>query len=135
MSNFQLKVGEVLGFKYQRFISAQKAIAISDPKTYYAERDKLDSQIKEDIATRIYEDLYVVLTNGASFMTNKEVHYPPQKINDVVLDLVASLAEELSDIVNLVFPDDFMKIADSKLVIKQKGDAINIGTSGVAPTV
>ena len=135
MSNFQLKVGEVLGFKYQRFISAQKAMAISDPKTYYSQRDKLDSQIKEDIATKIYEDLFEVLTKGASFMTNKDVQYPPQKINDVVLDLVASLAEELADIVNLVFPDDFMKIADSKLVIKQKGDAINIGTSGVAPTV
>ena len=135
MSNFQLKVGEVLGFKYQRFISAQKAMAISDPKTYYTQRDKLDSQIKEDIATKIYEDLFEVLTKGASFMTNKDVQYPPQKINDVVLDLVASLAEELADIVNLVFPDDFMKIADSKLVIKQKGDAINIGTSGVAPTV
>ena len=68
-------------------------------------------------------------------MTNKEVAYPPQKINDVVLDLVASLAEELADIVNLVFPDDFMKIADSRLVIKQKGDSVNIGSSGVAPTV
>ena len=135
MSNFQLKVGEVLGFKYQRFISAQKALAISDPKTYYTQRDELDAEIKEGIATTIYDTLFVVLTKGASFMTNKEVAYPPQKINDVVLDLVASLAEELADIVNLVYPDDFMKIADSRLVIKQKGDSVNIGSSGVAPTV
>ena len=137
MSNFQLKVGEVLGFKYQSFIGKQKALAISNPDKYYKERNLLDSEIKEGIATKIYDDLYVVLTKGSSVsaFTSGEPQYPPQKINDLVLDLVASLAEELADVVNLIYPDDFMKIADSKLVIKQKGEAINIGTSGVAPIV
>ena len=133
MSNFKLEVGEVLGFKYQRFISAQKSMAISDPKQCYKERDALDQEIKEDVAKLIYEKLFTVLTKGSSSMTNKEVQYPPQKINDVVLDLVASLAEELADIGNLVFPDDFTIIADSRLVIKQKGESTNIGTGGVIP--
>ena len=136
-TNFKLSVGEVLGFKYQSFIGKQKALAISNPDKYYKERNLLDSEIKEGIATKIYDDLYVVLTKGSSVsaFTSGEPQYPPQKINDLVLDLVASLAEELADVVNLIYPDDFMKIADSKLVIKQKGEAINIGTSGVAPIV
>ena len=141
MSNFQLKVGEVLGFKYQSFIGKQKALAISNPDKYYKERNALDSDIKEGIATLIYDQLFIVLTSGlasasgTAVISNAPVNYPPQKINDLVLDLVASLAEELADIVNLVYPDDFMKIADSRLVIKQKGESVNIGTSGVAPTV
>ena len=136
-TNFKLSVGEVLGFKYQSFIGKQKALAISNPDKYYKERNLLDSEIKEGIATKIYDDLYVVLTKGSSVsaFTSGEPQYPPQKINDLVLDLVASLAEELADVVNLIYPDDFMKIADSRLVIKQKGEAINIGTSGVAPIV
>ena len=136
-TNFKLDVGEVLGFKYQSFIGKQKSLAISNPDKYYKERNALDQEIKEDLATKIYDDLFIVLTKGSQ--TNKfssgEPMYPPQKINDLVLDLVASLAEELSDIVNLVFPDDFTRIADSRLVIKQKGESVNIGTSGVAPIV
>ena len=137
MANFQLEVGEVLGFKYQSFIGKQKALAISNPDKYYKERDLLDSEIKEGIATTIYTDLYTVLTKGSqkNAFSSGTPMYPPQKINDLVLDLVASLAEELADVVNLIYPDDFMKIADSRLVIKQKGEAINIGTSGVAPIV
>ena len=138
MSNFQLNVGEVLGFKYQSFISKQKALAISNPEKYYKERDQLDLEIKQGIATSIYDKLFHLLNAGTGItnaMSSGSPCYPPQKINDLVLDLVASLAGELADVVNIVFPDDFQKIADSRLVIKQKGESVNIGTSGTTPNV
>jgi len=136
--NFQLNTGDVLGFNYRSFISSQKAIAISDPKTYYQQRNDLMQDLKVTIIEKMYENLFNVLTigkppaGGKSSQLATKPCYPPQKINDLLINLCSDLAENLEEVVELVFPSDFEKIADSRLLIKTRGESVNVG-GGAAP--
>ena len=131
MSNFKLDVEQVMGFDYETFISHQKALAISNPKEFYTERNEVLKCLKIKIVKDIYKDLFDALSTGtiagvskANFLTNGILpHYPPQLINDEVLFICKGVSNHLNEIVNILYPDDYQKIADAKATINTKGTA------------
>ena len=92
--------------------------------------------VQQEITKNIFKILKDFLTQGTATgsntvlkITNGPVNYPTQQIHKHVLDLVEDLAEDIDKIIQIVFPDNFGNIADSRLVIKQKGTVID-GTGG-----
>jgi len=132
-ANFQLNTGDVLGFNYRNFISKQKGLAISKPDAYYKERNDTMDAVKVICVEETYKALFSLLTKGeyksgttAVQISNKPVSYPPQKINDLLIEICSTLADSLEEVVELVFPSDFEKIADSRLLIKTKGESVSV---------
>ena len=138
--NFKLDTSDVLGFNYRNWISKQKAKAISKPQQYFEDRDKLMNAIKNSCITSTYDTLFDVLNegtvNGGGTTYNMDGHpkFPPQKINDILINICTSLAEDLEEVVDIVFPSDFERIADSRLLLQTKAKVINVG-GATAPSV
>ena len=137
-STFELDPNDVLGFEFQNFIRKQKRQAINNPTLYDNECDLANSIIKQEITKKIFDVLKAFLTKGEAVtsgggsnlkLSQGPVNYPTQKIHQFVLDIVEDLAEDLDKIIQLVFPDTFGNIADSRLVIKQKGTGVDVATN------
>jgi hypothetical protein len=128
----------VLGIKYQGFLNRQKATCLKDPESYVNQRDYLLEIITNNIIDALYTNLQLLLTTGkhpsilkAEYVPNNP-QYPPQKINDVIMDVVGQLAEGLNQIVDILCPEAYLKYTDSKLNIQAHG--ANVGPSAATPT-
>ncbi len=93
--------------------------------------------VKVTCITTTYETLFSLLTDGkvagaTPYELDKKPQYPPQKCNDVLINICSDLAESLEEIVDLVFPADFEKIADSRLLLNTRGNTVTVGSGTVA---
>ncbi len=130
-ANFKVNTGDVLGFNYRNFISNQKAKAISKPEVYYTERNTLMDAVKVQVITNTYNTLFDLLTKGTNptgITSSLTIvpSYPPQKCNDILIDICSTLADSLEEVVDLIYPSDFEKIAESRLLIKTKGESVSV---------
>ncbi len=120
---------EVLGIKYQQFLNKQKAVCLKTPDVYVEQREKILVALTNSVIDKLYTDIKALLSTGAMTGLDQTFHpkncnYPPQKINDVIMNIVGQLAEGLNHVVDIVCPEDYLKYTDSKLNIQAKGTAI-----------
>ena len=94
---------EVLGIKHKQFLAKQKAKCLKDPEAFVNQRDA----ILELITNKVVDDLYVTLQAllGTGLVSGldpayqpKGCCYPPQEINDRIIEVVGLLAEGLNKI-------------------------------------
>ena len=52
--------------------------------------------------------------------------FPSHKINDFSISVAAQLGESLNKIIDILLPDDFTKLASSKLEIQGKASSIDV---------
>ena len=120
---------EVLGIKYQQFLNKQKATCLKDPQTYVNQRDAILVVLTNNVIDGMYKNIQLLLSTGAlpglgAEHIQKGCNFPPQKVNDVIMNVVGQLAEGLNQIVDIVCPEDYLKYTDSKLNIQAKGAAV-----------
>ena len=136
---FKLDTNDVLGFSYQEYLNNVRAIAIGKPQEYFELRSAVMEKVKRDAVKNLYETLFAVLSTGKDSAGNdiaasggtiklgagKYVpSYPTQKINDLVLNMAHKLGEDLSDVIDIILPDDFDKLAGAKLTIQGRSSEI-----------
>jgi hypothetical protein len=120
---------QVLGIKYQGFLNSQKAICLKNPDAYVTQRNAILESLTNTVIDAMYVRIQALLTTGEMKDLDKPFQpknpsYPPQKINDVILNVVGQLAEGLNQIVDIVCPEEYLKYTDSKLNIQAKGSAV-----------
>ena len=134
-SKFFLDTDDVLGFAYQQYVSNIRGLALSKPSEYYQLRAQVMKQVKTDAVKNLYKTIFQILSKGRKFDggsigvfgTGDYVpSYPSQKINDFTISVAAQLGDALNQVIDIILPDDFEKLARAKLSIQGKSSAIDV---------
>ena len=128
-SKFYINIENELGLSYKKQRSALLGVALAKPANYY----NLRAQLVEDITTKQVKDAYElywgILKEGV--ISAKKIEYlnasdakvqlvpdlPEHMINKFASRVAATLEEIAEECVNMILPDDFLKLAQEK----QKG--------------
>ena len=134
-SKFFLDPEDVLGFGFQQYSSNIRGLALSKPGEYYKLRAEVMKQVKVDACRNLYTTIFNILSKGRKFDggsigvfgTGDYVpNFPSHKINDFSISVAAQLGESLNKIIDILLPDDFTKLASSKLEIQGKASSIDV---------
>jgi hypothetical protein len=125
-SKFYINIENELGLSYKKQRAALLAVALSKPANYY----NLRSQLIDKITTNQVKDMYAIfwnlLKNG--IVGDRVVEYhnennakkylkpdlPEHLINKFASRVSATLEEICEEAVNLILPEDFLKMAQEK---------------------
>lgn len=130
---FELDSEIVLGFKYEAFISSVRSMALSNPSAYFELRKEVMKKVRSDAVGQLYKTFFNVLTEGKDFkgapigrLGSGDLIpcYPPQKVNDLAISAANDMAAWIDKAVDILLPDDFEKLASSKLHLKGKSMTI-----------
>ena len=132
-NKFFLEVDDLLGFKYQSYISTITSLSLSSPADYYALRKKVLDTVKVDCVKNMYSVLFSVLSSGkdkngdpiGKLGTGDFVPaYPSNKINDLCLTIANDLADHINRVVDIILPKSFDKLSEASLTLKGKASLL-----------
>ena len=125
-SKFYINIENELGLSYKKQRAALLAVALSKPANYYNLRAKLIDKITTNQVKDMYEKFWNLLKNGVVdnaaveyLNENNEKNYlkcdlPEHLINKFSSRVAATLEEICEEAVNLILPEDFLKMAQEK---------------------
>ena len=129
-SKFFINIENELGLSYKKQRAALLAVALSKPAHYYNLRSKLIDEITTSQVKKSYEMFWNLLKNGVigegtdakpvSYLDeNSKTCYlrsdlPEHLINKFSSRVSATLEEICEEAVNLILPEDFLKMAQEK---------------------
>ena len=128
-SKFYINIENELGLSYKRQRSALLGVALAKPANYYNLRAKLVQQLTVKQVKDAYDLYWGILKYGiigAEQVKNKDElmadvnlvpDLPEHLINKFASRIAATLEEIAEECVNMILPDDFLKLAQEK----QKG--------------
>ena len=133
---FRLDTDDILGFSYQEYINKQRGLAISNPSAYFTLRANVMKRVKRDAVGALYKTIFNALSLGQDAKeqpldstnlgsSSSIPKYPSNLINDIAISISASLASSLDQVVDILLPNDFDKIATSKLTVKAGAKTID----------
>ena len=134
---FRLDPENVLGFKYSTYMSKMRGLAISNPSKYYEIRAVVEERIKSDAVRNLYTTIYNCLSKGQDIKGNPfdstylgatgstQPQYPHQKINDVGMEISEVLGLKLNEVLELILPSSFDKLAAPSLMVKTASKSID----------
>ena len=140
-NQFQLDTNDVLGFAYQEYVAEIRAIALQTPAEYFKLRKDVLKSVKTEAVGNLYKTLFAVLSNGQTLtggtigsnmlvgrhlggVNGLHPSYPSQKINDFCIQVASDLADHINRAIDIIFPDDFEKLAAGKLNLKGRASVI-----------
>ena len=94
----------------------------SNPSAYFDLRTKILQLLTEQIVLDVYEKTYALLRNGkigTEQVIDSPPGYPSNKTNELALSISASMNTYLQTVVDLVCPQDFIKLSTQKLIDQQ----------------
>ena len=133
-NKFVLDTSDVLGYNYQAYISSVRALALSEPKKYFAMRAEVMTKVRGDAIGSLYKSLFNVLTAGrdvdnhpiGSYLGTKGYVpcYPSDRTNNFVVECAREMAEWIEKAIDIILPDNFETLASSKMSLKGKGEIV-----------
>ena len=137
-AGFKVDTSDLLGLKYQAYLAAVRGLALSKPDQYFKMRAEVMEGVQSQIIKNLYDTLYAVLSVGTRPDGNVifagtvfgsppyRPEYPQNKVNDFCVSVVRDLGDHINRCIDLILPDDFEKLAASKLHLKGRGNTISI---------
>ena len=129
-SKFFINIENELGLSYKKQRAALLAVALTKPANYYTLRSKLIDEITTSQVKNSYKLFWNLLKNGVIGEGDaaKPVDYvnenakqcylkpdlPEHLINKFASRVAATLEEICEEAVNLILPEDFLKMAQEK---------------------
>jgi hypothetical protein len=124
-SKFFINIENELGLSYKKQRAALLAVALSKPSEYYTLRSSLIEHITTAQVRNAYKIFWQLLKNGvigekpAEYKNGSETCYlkpdlPEHLINKFASRVAATLEEICEEAVNLILPEDFLKMAQEK---------------------
>lgn len=132
-NNFKVDTNDVLGLNFQEYVSNVRCLALASPAQYFELRRDVLRVVKRDAISALYETFYCVLSKGTDKngnaigklgTANYQPGYPSQKINNFSLEVSKVLADYIDTCIDIILPDDFEKISESKLSLKGRANVI-----------
>lgn len=125
-SKFYINIENELGLSYKKQRAALLAVALSKPANYYNLRADLIDKITTNQVKDMYEMFWNLLKNGVvdgspvEYLNENNVKnylkcdLPEHLINKFSSRVSATLEEICEEAVNLILPEDFLKMAQEK---------------------
>jgi len=125
-SKFYINIENELGLSYKKQRAALLAVALSKPANYYNLRADLIDKITTNQVKEMYEMFWNLLKNGVvdgapvEYLNENNVKnylkcdLPEHLINKFSSRVSATLEEICEEAVNLILPEDFLKMAQEK---------------------
>lgn len=116
--NFRVDAANHTGLQYQMYMDELRGSAVSDPKKYFECRRRLNEQLKEELLTRNFSLIYDVLDEGildGDMITLFPPHYPKQKIAEISMQAVETIAEIVDDIIEKLMPASLDELTMTRL--------------------
>jgi hypothetical protein len=129
-SKFYIDITNELGLKYKKQRAHLMGVALAKPANYYALRAKLVEQLTTAQVEHAYKLYWNLLKNGVigTESSAKQVQYydekdsicylkcdlPEHLINKFSSRVAATMEEIAEEAVNLILPEDFLKLAQEK---------------------
>ena len=113
---------DILGISYSGHRGKMSKMALVNPSGYFDLRTKVLTLLTEQLVLDVYEKTYALLRNG-KIGTETVIDYPPSypsnKTNELALSISASMNTYLQQVVDIVVPQDFIKLSTQKLIDQQ----------------
>ena len=137
---FQVDTNDVLGFSYGAYISSVTALSLSNPGQYHALRASVLKSVKTEAVKDLYNTIFNILnkgttvegqtiTAGTGLATLGQAPYipgyPSQKINDIALLIARDMSDHLDDVVDIILPHNFERLASAALSLKGRASVLN----------
>jgi len=129
-TNFRVDTNDVLGFNYEAYIADVRAIALSDPSSYFKLRKTVMEKVRRDAVGSIYTTFFNVLTTGTDVEGNAisgfeyQPCYPSDKVSLFAQKAAKHMTQFCNECVDIILPDNFEKLAERKLNIKGQANTI-----------
>jgi hypothetical protein len=129
-----------LGNSYNDYREQIFSLALADPKVYFSQKRKITQDPKRDAIQNLYETISKALLEGKTRTGNSiynatnnnagidfgtlKPDYPKQKVNQLCLDASATLDSILNEVVDIIMPDKFNEVLETKLNKVGKGTLV-----------
>ena len=135
--NQKIDPSQALAIKHRVYLANIKSKALQQPSIYFSMRMKVLEEIEQKMCERTYEMFYDLLKNGkletkaisvvdgATNFTLPPPEVPVQKINEIALQVANNISLALEDAINIILPENFDKIVESKMSLKSAGAHID----------
>ena len=113
---------DILGISYLSHRGKMSKMALVNRSGYFDLRNKILTLLTEEIVLDIYNKTYALLRNGqinTVQVIDSPVGYPSNKTNELALSISASMNTYLQTVVDIVVPQDFIKLSTQKLIDQQ----------------
>ena len=125
MSRFEVDTNDYLGFKYEAYRNEMYAIALATPSDYFKIRKEVLGKVKNEAIKDIYTSFYKILSLGEDQGSNKIIKpatgaplipgFPQQEVSKIALKAARTLDALLDEVINIILPADYKKLATSRL--------------------
>ena len=142
MSDFKIDTTNYLGLDHNTYKNKLLQISLTNASEYFKMRENVIRNVKNDAIKKMYEVFYKVMSDGklisgknAASRADNEPNvgdidkvfkpaYPSQKITEFALGASKTLDAICEECIELIFPDDYRKIAESRLMRKGEADRL-----------
>ena len=124
-TRFEVDTNDYLGFKYEEYRNEMYALALSKPSDYFKLRKDVLGKVKNEAIKDIYSSFFNVLSLGrdragrvpivVSGGLEYQPGYPQQEVSKIALKAARTLDSLLDEVINIILPADFKKLASSRL--------------------
>ena len=136
-----LDVNNLTSLDFRKWKSTMYSLALSNGRGYYKLRSVLLQELEGNLALLLYRTIYNILALGQNaegnpIQTKSEAgdpsiklgapNFPMPKINQISMSCVSDLQNSLEQIIEILMPEQFEKIASSKMVLAGKGQSVSL---------
>ena len=136
-TEFKIDPADYLGIEHEGFKQNMLELALSKPSEYFELRRIVLDHTKKETVKNIYTTYYNLLTlgkkndgsdivpstGGTKMYDNKfKPHIPKQKVNEFSLMASKTIDRIAEDALEMILPQDYRKIAESRTTQKTSGE-------------
>jgi len=135
-TEFKIDPADYLGIEHEGFKQTMLELALSKPSEYFELRRIILDHVKKETVKNIYTTYYNLLTlgkkkDGSDIVTGSagkmydgkfKPNVPKQKVNEFALGASKTIDKIAEDALELILPQDYRKIAESRTTQKTSGE-------------
>ena len=140
-ANMFLDVNNLTSLEFRKWKSTMYSLALTNGRLYYKLRSVLLQELSGNISKLLYKTVYNILSEGQNADgtpiqvpaegTDPAIRlgkpkFPFPKINSIGMEMVNEMLSSLEQIVEILMPEQFEKIASSKMVLAGKGASVSL---------
>lgn len=127
--NFKLDTSNYIGFKYKKYLTNMRAMALTEPNKYAKLRNEVITKLTDQLSKDWYDRTYDILTNGKTTGIDLGLpelpEYPSQELAKLALSHTQTIVDMMDEIVDLLIPEEYLTTAVAQLEAKRKTSGIN----------